>query len=230
MVAQIFSGFLVCASATLPVHAPGPVASLYCTCQHPHQLRCWLHTRLLAAFGILDEHVLRHVQGRTRAGDYPVLSTAVEGETYDRRSLLLPGMQLDLVQAGRDGVGRAGGREWVESLAVRDRQLRLLWIAPPAAYCVAFDAATFLLHVSLAVALTLRPAGMLAPQAAAKRTSATIVVVLVHGGPLDVEWLQLSPRVGAVMSAWFPGQVCKGLALKGLGQEGHAAAAFTCPW
>ena len=45
------------------------------------------------------------------------------------------------------------------------------------------------------------------PQAAAKRTSTPLVVVLVHGGPLDVEWLQTSPRVGAILTAWFPGQV-----------------------
>ena len=40
----------------------------------------------------------------------------------------------------------------------------------------------------------------------AKRSSTPIVVVLVHGGPLDVEWLQRSPRVAALLTAWTPGQ------------------------
>ena len=44
-------------------------------------------------------------------------------------------------------------------------------------------------------------------QAAARRTSTPLIVVLIHGGPLDVEWLQTSPRVGAILSMWFPGQV-----------------------
>lgn len=44
-------------------------------------------------------------------------------------------------------------------------------------------------------------------QATAQRTNASIVVVLIHGGPLDVEWLQNSPRVGAILTAWYPGQV-----------------------
>ena len=43
-------------------------------------------------------------------------------------------------------------------------------------------------------------------QAVAKRSSTPIAVVLVHGGPLDVEWLQRSPRVAAILTAWMPGQ------------------------
>ncbi|GAB4820706.1 hypothetical protein N2152v2_007752 [Parachlorella kessleri] len=80
------------------------------------------------------------VKAKERAGTYTVLAPVVESEGYDRRSLLLPGSQMDLIQA------------------------------------------------------------------AAKRTSTPLVVVLVHGGPLDVEWLQTSTRVGAILTAWFPGQ------------------------
>ena len=41
----------------------------------------------------------------------------------------------------------------------------------------------------------------------AQRTKTPLVVVLVHGGALDVSWLQHSSRIGAVMTAWYPGQV-----------------------
>ena len=41
----------------------------------------------------------------------------------------------------------------------------------------------------------------------ARRTSTPLVVVLVHGGPVDVSWLQESPRIGAMLTAWYPGQV-----------------------
>ena len=42
----------------------------------------------------------------------------------------------------------------------------------------------------------------------AGRTKTPLVAILVHGGPLDVSWLQDSPRIGAIMTAWYPGQVC----------------------
>ena len=41
----------------------------------------------------------------------------------------------------------------------------------------------------------------------AARTRTALVAVLVHGGPLDVAWLQESPRFGAILTAWYPGQV-----------------------
>ena len=44
-------------------------------------------------------------------------------------------------------------------------------------------------------------------QAAAVNTNTPIVVVLIHGGPLDVSWMDKSDRIGAIMSAWYPGQV-----------------------
>lgn len=44
-------------------------------------------------------------------------------------------------------------------------------------------------------------------QAVAKYTHAHIVVLLIHGGPLDVSWLQQSDRVGAILTSWYPGQV-----------------------
>jgi hypothetical protein len=40
----------------------------------------------------------------------------------------------------------------------------------------------------------------------AKRSSIPIAVVLIHGAPLDVEWLQRSPRVAAILTSWTPGQ------------------------
>lgn len=35
-----------------------------------------------------------------------------------------------------------------------------------------------------------------------------LVVVLVHGGGLDVAWMQQIPSVKAILSVPFPGQVC----------------------
>ncbi|KAL4424088.1 hypothetical protein ABPG75_001389 [Micractinium tetrahymenae] len=43
-------------------------------------------------------------------------------------------------------------------------------------------------------------------QGVARRTCTPLVVVLIHGAPLDVDWLHNSPRVGAILSAWTPGQ------------------------
>ena len=44
-------------------------------------------------------------------------------------------------------------------------------------------------------------------QAVAGQTSTPLVVVLIHGGPLDVAWLEGSDRVDAILTSWFPGQV-----------------------
>ncbi len=70
-----------------------------------------------------------------------LLSPATEKESLDRTSLLLPGVQLDLVKA------------------------------------------------------------------VARRTKTPIVVVLVNGGPLDIEWIVNSPRINSILMAWYPGQV-----------------------
>ncbi|KAK9844957.1 hypothetical protein WJX74_009041 [Apatococcus lobatus] len=43
-------------------------------------------------------------------------------------------------------------------------------------------------------------------QGLAARTDAKIVVILIHGGPLAIEWLQASPKVTAILTAWMPGQ------------------------
>ena len=40
----------------------------------------------------------------------------------------------------------------------------------------------------------------------ASLTTKPLVVVLVHGGPLDISPMVASPRVGAVLSIWHPGQ------------------------
>ena len=37
------------------------------------------------------------------------------------------------------------------------------------------------------------------------------VLVSPAGGPVDVEWLQESPRVGAIMTAWYPGEMARAL-------------------
>ena len=42
--------------------------------------------------------------------------------------------------------------------------------------------------------------------ALAARTAKPLVVVLVHGGGLDISNLMASRRVDAVITAWFPGQ------------------------
>jgi len=43
-------------------------------------------------------------------------------------------------------------------------------------------------------------------RAVARRTRCPIVLVLIHGSSLDVSWAAASPRVGAIISAWYPGQ------------------------
>jgi beta-glucosidase len=41
----------------------------------------------------------------------------------------------------------------------------------------------------------------------AAHSSTPIVMVLVNGGPIDVSWAISSPRVVAVIEAWYPGQL-----------------------
>ena len=41
----------------------------------------------------------------------------------------------------------------------------------------------------------------------ARMTDTPIIVVLIHGGPVDIQVIQESERVDAIMTAWFPGQV-----------------------
>lgn len=52
----------------------------------------------------------------------------------------------------------------------------------------------------------LAPSLLFLPQALAAATTKPLVVVLLHGGPLDVADMMASPRVGAILSAWVPGQ------------------------
>ena len=35
------------------------------------------------------------------------------------------------------------------------------------------------------------------------------VLVLVHGSAVDVAWAEASPRVGAILSAFYPGQMAR---------------------
>lgn len=43
-------------------------------------------------------------------------------------------------------------------------------------------------------------------QAIAKLTTTDIVLVLINGGGVDVDWAVRSPRVKAILTAWYPGQ------------------------
>jgi beta-glucosidase len=43
-------------------------------------------------------------------------------------------------------------------------------------------------------------------RALALRTTTPIIVVLVNGGPLAVDWAAASDRVGAMLVSWYPGQ------------------------
>lgn len=43
-------------------------------------------------------------------------------------------------------------------------------------------------------------------QALATLTTKPLVVVLIHGGPIDVSDMVASPRVGAILSTSYPGQ------------------------
>ncbi len=38
------------------------------------------------------------------------------------------------------------------------------------------------------------------------------VLVLVHGSAVDVAWAEASPRVGAILSAFYPGQMVRACA------------------
>ena len=61
-------------------------------------------------------------------------------------------------------------------------------------------------------------------QAAAVNTDTPIIVVLIHGGPLDVSWLEESPRIDAILSAWHPGQVSFPLDLLAAGLQNRTHA------
>ena len=41
----------------------------------------------------------------------------------------------------------------------------------------------------------------------ARMTNTPLVIVLIHGGPVDIQALQESSRFDAILTAWFPGQV-----------------------
>ena len=45
--------------------------------------------------------------------------------------------------------------------------------------------------------------------ALARMTTTPLVLVLVHGGPLDISTLSADPRFGAILTAWYPAQVPK---------------------
>lgn len=43
-------------------------------------------------------------------------------------------------------------------------------------------------------------------RAIAARTNTTIILVVVAGGPIALDWAAASPRVSAILHAWYPGQ------------------------
>lgn len=140
---------------------------------------------------------LSSVEERQRYGSYSVFPPVVEAEGMDRQDLLLPGRQLNLIQVRRGGlragcspVNSAPGAPPPKTVAMLLALLRnsAQQLPTPAAECPC--------HTMLCTAL----------QAVAKRTGTPIAVVLVHGAPLDVSWLQASPRVSAILSVWMPAQ------------------------
>lgn len=44
-------------------------------------------------------------------------------------------------------------------------------------------------------------------QALAVQTKTPLAAVLLHGGPVDVQWLQESDRFSAILTCFYPGQV-----------------------
>eukprot|EP00884_Botryococcus_braunii_P013666 jgi/Botrbrau1/222/Bobra.0022s0201.1 len=45
-----------------------------------------------------------------------------------------------------------------------------------------------------------------------QQTRTPLVVVLIHGGPVDVQWLHQSDHVAAILTAWYPGQGAQAIA------------------
>lgn len=43
-------------------------------------------------------------------------------------------------------------------------------------------------------------------KALASQTTTPLVLVLLNGGPIDVEWAEASSRVNAILTTWYPGQ------------------------
>lgn len=41
----------------------------------------------------------------------------------------------------------------------------------------------------------------------AESTTKPLVVLLIHGGPIDISDMHAHPRIGGILSAWHPGQV-----------------------
>ena len=119
-----------------------------------------------------------------------------EGETFDRHDLLLPCDQPALVQ--------------VLHVALRASQALLIQMncALLGEVCArALCACPSMLHRQCS-------SWHVCMQAVARHCpNTTIVVVLIHGGPLDVGWMMASSRVGsrvgAVLTAWFPGQASR---------------------
>ena len=108
----------------------------------------------------------------------------VEGEGHDRTSLKLLDTQEKLWKV------RAGtlGKRWVE--LCQELQRNTHRVVESCSHLTA----------------CLCAASTAAPQRVAERSTKPLVVVLVHGGPLDVSELAASPRVRALLTLWYPGQ------------------------
>lgn len=165
-------------------------------------------------------------------GSLPVFSPVVEAEGWDRDSLGLPGKQLNLIQV----CSPAG----LVCFAVTHSAQRLPTMS--SATCCAGaklgrranrplrPAHPPGMHALMGLAPQPQPAPQSLLQGVARRTRTPIVVVMIHGAPLDVEWLHTSPRVGAILSAWTPGQA-RGLLLlfSWCGAHKYEASAVRCP-
>jgi hypothetical protein len=60
----------------------------------------------------------------------------------------------------------------------------------------------------------------------ARLTATPLIVVLVHGGPVDVAWLQESPRVDAILTAWYPGEMVRARGAVARGEPPRAPGAL----
>ena len=65
-------------------------------------------------------------------------------------------------------------------------------------------------------------------------TDTPIIVVLIHGGPVDVQQLQESHRIDAILTAWFPGQVSLLASalniVQGILGKVHTSAVISCSY
>ena len=90
------SGHCWCTPGVWAINEMKPCAVLWCAVQC-----CAVVCHALASSSCCAAHATLRRCRQKRAGTFDVLAPAIEGETFDRPDLLLPGKQLSLVQVGR---------------------------------------------------------------------------------------------------------------------------------